>query len=219
MINIEQQEELLIRIGNTLSKKIEIYAIGGTAMMLRSLKEQTLDIDFVFSKKSDREEFVNTLKKLGAKTSDAFLVYGLKENTPIMLEFNNCRFDLFLNKIITSIFSDKMKERATETHEFNNLIIKVADSADILIMKSVTSRDKDLEDMVSIINNSRINWNTVVEESREQVRLGNEIAIMSLGEKLEKLANRKLITVPKVISDNLWNLFNKQVKAKAKKKK
>ena len=219
MIDIKQQEEMFIAIGNILPKKIFTYAIGGTAMMLLGIKDLTLDVDFVFDKKSDREELMGALRKLGAKESDVTLVYGLKNNTPLMLEFKDCRFDLFMNKIITSTFSDAMKERAQETHEFGNLIIKVANPSDILIMKSVTSRAKDSNDIVAIINKSHLDWNVVVEESQEQVKLGNETAIMGLGEKLEKLTNQKAISVPKEITDKIWKLFNKQIKEKAKKSK
>lgn len=217
MIDIIQQERMLIAIGNALSKKMSIYAIGGTAMMLRGIKDSTVDVDFVFDKYPDREEFMDALKKLGAKRYDVTLAYGLKKNTPLMLEFEDCRFDLFMNKIITSTFSDAMKERAKQIHEFGNLVIKVADPNDILIMKSVTSRTKDLEDITYIANKSRINWDIIVEEAKEQVKFGNEIAIMELGAKLQKLENEKAISVPKEISDKIWKLFNKQVKDKAKK--
>lgn len=218
MIDIRQQEAMLIAIGKILLKRIQVYAIGGTAMMLRGIKNSTLDIDFVFDKKSDREEFMEALRRLGAKESDVTLVYGLKNSTPLMLEFDNCRFDMFMNKVISSTFSDAMKERAKQTHEFGNLIVRVADPNDIIIMKSVTSREKDLEDIVAIINKSQIDWNVILEESREQVKFGNDIAIMGLGEKLEKLANRKLIVVPRDVLDNIWELFNKQVRGRAKKK-
>lgn len=217
MIDIQQQEEMLIAIGKILSKRLQVYAIGGTAMMLRGIKNSTLDIDFVFDKKSDREEFMNVLKKLGAKESDVTLVYGLKSNTPLMLELSDCRFDMFLNKVINSTFSDAMKERANQTHEFGNLIIKVADPNDILIMKSVTSRAKDLEDIIAVVNKSKIDWEIIVEEARTQVKLGNDAAIMNLGEKLEKLANQKVITAPKTIVDKIWKLFKKQVKERGKK--
>lgn len=217
MIDIQQQEEMLIAIGNILSKRLQVYAIGGTAMMLRGIKNSTLDIDLVFNNKTDREEFMNALRKLGAKESDVTLVYGLKNNTPLMLEFNNCRFDMFMNKIITSTFSDAMKERAKHTHEFGNLIIKVADLNDILIMKSATSREKDIDDIVAISNKNHIDWEIIVDEAKEQVRLGNETAILGLGEKLEKLTNQKLIMVPKEILDALWKLFKEQIKNKSKK--
>ncbi|HLC73381.1 hypothetical protein J4416_00450 [Candidatus Pacearchaeota archaeon] len=216
MIDIRQQEEMFIAIGNMLHRKVEAYAIGETALMLMSVKNSTLDMDIVFDKIEDRLEFYNVLKKLGAKESDVTLVYGLKSNTPLMLEFANCRFDMFMNKIVSSYFSDPMKERAKQTHEFGKLIIKVADPNDILIMKSVTSREKDINDIIAIVNKSHVNWNILVSEAEEQVRLGNETAIIGLGEKLEKLSNRKIISIPKDVLDKLWKLLGKQIKGKKK---
>lgn len=217
MINIRQQEDLFIAIGKMLKRKINVYAIGGTAMMLRGIKNSTLDIDLVFEKNKDRFELSDVLKKLGAKESDVTLVYGLKNNTPLMLELEDSRFDLFMRKIITSNFSDNMKKRAKQVHEFGNFILNVADPIDILIMKSVTSRAKDLEDIISIVKSEKIDWEILINESKEQAKLGNETAVISLGEKLEKLKEQKVINVPQEVLDNLWKFFKKQVKEKSKK--
>jgi len=219
MIDIKQQEEMFIAIGNILEKKISVYAIGGTSMMLKSIKDSTLDVDFVFDKKTDRDEFINALKNLGAKESDATITYGLRKNTPLMLELENVRFDLFMNKVVTSAFSEKMKNRASEIHEFGkNLIIKAADVHDIILMKSSTSRIKDIDDIVSIIKKNIINWNVIIGEAEEQVNLGNENAIISLGEKLESLNNQKLIILPEFVLDKLWNLLKNQISKKVKTK-
>lgn len=218
MIDIKQQEELFIAIGNILDKKTSTYAIGGTAMMLRGIKDSTLDVDLVFENNKDRENFILALKKLGAKESDVTLVYGLKGHTPVMLKLENVHFDLFTNRIITARFSEKMKNRAQQIHEFGkSLIIRLADPHDLIIMKSATSRIKDLEDITTLINKNPINWNMLIEEAKEQVNLGNEGAILSLGEKLEKLNNQNLITLPKTVLDSLWKLLKNQINKKSKK--
>ncbi|HLC31992.1 MAG TPA: DUF6036 family nucleotidyltransferase [Candidatus Nanoarchaeia archaeon] len=220
MITIVEQQNLLTRIAEKLPKKIEVYAIGGTAMMFLGLKQTTVDVDLVFSNVEDRVLFKETIHSLGFKNSSAEIVYGRRENTPEMAMLLDVRLDLFLFKILSSYFSKGMQQRAAQIHEFvDNLIVRVADPHDILIMKSVTSRDKDLDDIIAIVNNSRINWDLVVEEATEQVRLGNETAILGLGEKLEKLSNRKMIVVPKVILDRLWDLLSRQVKKKSRERK
>jgi len=217
MIDKKQQEALLIAIGNILDKKMSVYAIGGTAMMLKEIKDTTLDVDFVFDKLNDRKEFINAVKKLGARESDVTLVYGLRKNTPLMVELENVRFDLFMDKIISMNFSEKMKERAEQIHEFGkNLIIKVADMNDIVIMKSATSRTKDLEDISAIINKNLIDWVKIIDEIKEQVKLGNETAILYLGEKLEKLNNQKVVDIPKKVLDELWKLVKRQIGEKSK---
>jgi|SRR3989338_1367585 len=221
MININAQEILFNQIGRGLPKKLNVYCIGGTAMMLRGLKGETQDIDIVFDKETDRNLFIETLEKQGFKKDEKRVIetYGVKKNTPTMLRLasGDFIFDLFLNKIISSVFSDGMKNRANQTHEFGgNLLIKIADPSDILIMKSVTGRAKDNEDIISIINNNKLDWNTILQEAQEQVNLGNKTAIFSLGEKLERLTNKKAIAVPKNILDRIANLHNKSAEERGK---
>src|SRR3989344_3256630 len=212
MINIQQQEVLFNAIGNILQKKIELYAIGGTSMMLRGIKDATLDVDFVFDNNEDRNEIISALRRLRAKESDVTLIYGSRDNTPEVLELDNVRFDLFMNKIITSIFSEKMKERAKQAHEFGrNLVVKAADYHDVIIMKCVTSRTKDLDDISLILNKRQINWETILDAAKEQVDLGNEMVILSLGEKFEIINRLKKAKIPMTVLDDLWKLLNKQV--------
>ena len=217
MIGIQEQQNLFIRIAEKLPRKIEVYAIGGTAMMFLGLKDKTIDVDLVFKNVEDRKIFKETAILLGFREFSAHVVYGKRDNVPEMIVLGDVRIDLFLFKIISSYFSDSMQKRATQTHEFGSLIIRVADSSDILIMKSVTSREKDMDDIISIVKEGKINWNIVVEESKNQVSLGKESAIMNLGEKLERLTNQKIIYIPKDVLDKIWKLFNRQVKEKAKK--
>lgn len=219
MININNQEVLFNEIGRALPRKLIVYSIGGTAMMLFGLKEETKDIDVVFDNESDRKLFVKTLEGMNFKKDERIVIeqYGLKKNTPeiFRLGSGDFMFDLFLNKIVSSVFSEGMKKRARQTHEFGiNFIMKAADPHDILIMKSVTSRAKDIEDIISIINKTKIDWNILVSEAEEQVRLGNETAVLGLGEKLEEIANKKIALIPKDVLDRLWKLLSKQVKGK-----
>src|SRR3989338_8661127 len=128
MINIEEQQNLFIRLAEKLPRKIEAYAIGGTALMFSGLKENTLDVDLIFSNAEDRKVFKETAKSLDFKDSSVEIVYGKKDNTPEMVALSGVRLDLFLFKVITSNFSIGMQKRPTQIHEFaNKLIIRVAD--------------------------------------------------------------------------------------------
>src|SRR3989338_5296424 len=218
MINIIEQEKIFISIGKALGRKIEAYAIGWTALMLHGIKPATLDVDIVLQNEKDREYLMETMKNIGYKDSDYRLVYkDKKEGVPKMLMGEEARFDFFLSKIITSTFSEKMKERADEIHEFgNNFILKASHPTDIAIMKSATDRDKDDNDIVLVYEKKMIDWKIMLDEINEQVKLGNERAILDLGYKLEKLTNAKKIEVPKDFSDNLWEMLNRQVDKKGK---
>ncbi len=218
MINIKQQEKIFLDIALNLKKPITTYAIGGTAMMLKGLKEESVDMDIVFTSEEDRQAFKSAVKVLGFEDFDEKIVYGKRANAPEMVNVPDCRIDLFLNQVINFAFTEGAKERAKDTHVFhNNLIIKVADMHDIIVMKCATNRSKDEEDIISIVKNEKINWDILVGEAEAQIKLGNERAVLALGTTLEKLVNNYKIAVPKEALDKLWKMLKRQVKNKSKK--
>lgn len=220
MIDVTEQEQLFVDIGIKLPKKIEVYAIGGTAMMFLGLKKATLDIDLVFSNYKDRKVFMETAKSIGIEEMDSRVVYGKRENVPEVMRLRDFRIDLFLFKIITTDFSEAMQKRADRVHVFGgNLVVKIADVHDLIIMKSVTLREKDEDDIVSAINNSKIDWNIIIEEAQNQLSFGNERTILDLGTTFEKMTNQKKAVIPKEVQDKLWNLLKKQINEKSGKGK
>ena len=55
----------LNRVSISLKRQIKTYLIGGLAMGTYGLKESTKDVDLVFSERSDSEEFIHALSKMG----------------------------------------------------------------------------------------------------------------------------------------------------------
>lgn len=216
MISIGDQNQLLIQIGNKLSKEITIYAIGGTAMMFLGLKDVTKDIDLVFIDKKERKIFKEAAISLGYKEMDPSIVYGMQNNCPEMITLGDSHFDLFNLEVIDFIFSKTMQERATQIHQFGkNLKLKIADKHDIIIMKCATRRMKDEDDIVNIVkNNSPINWETIVKEIKFQVSLGKETAFMEMGNMVEKLIYIHKLNVSKSILDIFFSLLKEQVDKK-----
>jgi len=136
MISIEEQQKLLLNAARKLKKKITAYAIGGTAMMVLGFKDFTLDIDLVFKNKKDKDTFKEAIKSIGYQDINPIQVYGKKKNQPEMLTLGDERFDLFVVRVIYFIFSDSMQKRAKQIHQFDkNLILKIADPHDIILMK------------------------------------------------------------------------------------
>lgn len=219
MINLEDHANLLKAISQKLKKKIIVYAIGGTAMMLQGLKDSTVDIDLVFENDGDKEEFKAAAKSLGYKDMDPSKVYGPKDNTPDMLTLGNERFDLFVDKIIDYTFSDTMKKRSSKTYEFSkNLILKIADYHDIIILKCATKRTKDMDDIKSIIETKEINWDTIIDESKKQLELGEEHIFIDLGGCLEDLRKTLKGKIPQKVLDMIYNLLKDQANKKNKKR-
>ncbi len=212
MIEIKEQENLFIQIGKRLKRRIIAYAIGGTAMMFHGFKENTLDIDLVFTEIKDREEFKEAAKSLGYGEMDSRKIYGKKDNSPEMIYLGDNRLDLFVLDVIDFKFSKNMEKRALDIHEFSsNFVLKIADVHDIIIMKCATRRLKDENDIVNLAKN-KINWKILVDEAKNQARLGKESALIDLGYLLEKLKYKYKIKVPLKIIDELWKLVKRQAR-------
>ncbi|MBI4147101.1 hypothetical protein HY494_00420 [Candidatus Woesearchaeota archaeon] len=215
MITIDQQQKLLLNISRRLTRKITVYAIGGTAMMFLGFKDATLDIDLVFENEKDRDVFKEAVKSLGYLEMDAIKVYGAKRNTPEMFKLNDERFDLFVVEVIDFIFSENMRKRAEQIHQFEeNLILKIADPHDIILMKCATDRIKDKDDARKIINSIKINWGVVIGEAKKQIELGKDRAAFDLGYFLEYLKTKMNLGIPREALNKLFEIVEKQVKNK-----
>ncbi len=218
MISVEEQNRLLASIAKQLDRKITVYAIGGTAMMFMGLKDETLDIDLVFDSEKDRKSFEKAAKGIGYMEQDSIVVYGIeKRNRPEMLKLGDMRLDLFLNKVIHFMFSDGMKERTEQTHYYGgNLVLKVANHNDILLMKCATDRIKDKDDARRILEIKGADWELILSEAKNQVRLGKRTAFLELGEFLEDLRDRMHVDIPVGVLSRIFSLLEEQVQEKVK---
>lgn len=218
MISIERQQRLLLNLSKELQKPVTVYAVGGTAMMFLGLKESTLDIDLVFNDKEGKELFMGAAQALGYRLMDAFKMYGVKNNVPDMLTLGDERFDLFVVDVVDFTFSESMRERAVDTHQFGDmLVLKIASPQDLILMKCATDRVKDKDDARTIILNTTVKWDVLIEEAKTQVKLGRTEAIFHLGGFLEDLRNSLGDKVPEEVVHILYNLVEEQIKERTKK--
>jgi len=217
MINVKNQQDLLLDVSRKLKKKITVYTIGGTAMMFYGLKEATKDIDLVFASDEERKEFKRAAMGLGYNLFSSIHVYGTKPNQPIMLvrgKEREERFDLFVKEVIHFIFSEEMMKRATATYEFDiNLILKIADPHDLILMKCATDRLKDKDDVRDIINKYKIDWKIIINEALNQIRLGKERAVWDLTAFVDDLIKLK-VNIPSDVQKRLFKLLQKQIDEK-----
>ncbi len=219
MINIKEQQDLLNNIAKELKKELVVYAVGGTAMMFHGIKDTTKDIDLVFDDEKSRKHFKDSAISLGYKEFDSVIVYGAeKENQPIMLTRGKGeaeRFDLFNHNVISFFFSETMKKRAENIVEFGGkLVLKIADVHDLILMKCATDRQKDVEDVKTIVETQKIDWGIVISEAKHQVILGKHLAFLELGDFLDKLKNELKVNIPKEVLDELYNLLIKEIEKK-----
>jgi len=212
MITFDEQLELFKLIGKDLNNKVTCFAIGGNAMMFYGAKEETKDIDLVFLNKKDLEEVKKVLYNSGFEDKkDLIKIFRHhevieKENMPVMMVMKEERIDLFVKGVITFEISDTIDKRVKETHEFDNLIVKVVSPEDIILMKSATERKKDKIDALSLIEKFNINWDIIVEESINQTKLERELFPVFLYDFLTELKEDLKADIPKEVINKVRDI-------------
>jgi hypothetical protein len=133
-----------------LDTEIEFFAIGGTAMVLKGIKESTKDIDFLTTSKYE------DLKKL-------FELAGLKEKSLSQLcniwYLNNTRIDIFYGEFILgfSLPAD-WKELSEYIKSFGKVKLYILNWYDIIISKIARSEKRDIDDILIILEKENIDF-------------------------------------------------------------
>jgi hypothetical protein len=171
------------RVGSKLDAPITAYHIGGNAMCWYGLKNTTKDADVVFLSKASAETFRKAL--LGSKfieneivnldggyaEMNTFGIFDEVKETPLNQEFTpGLRVDVFLKKVCGVFdFSEGMRDRCVKGFDSGNLVNMVCAPEDVFLFKSVTSREKDMDDMLSLYEDE-LDWKVVEAELKAQIR-------------------------------------------------
>ncbi|MFH1439690.1 MAG: nucleotidyltransferase [Candidatus Woesearchaeota archaeon] len=209
MIDFNEQENLLKAIGKILKRKTEVYLIGGSAMLYYEAKTATKDIDIVTTTKSSFEDLRKAITSIGFYEKTPFihkkydeLEVEKKINKPVFFILNDKRIDLFLTNIVCYQLSEYMIKRATQSHEYDSLIIKIISPEDIIILKCATEREGDRIDAKSLIENYNINWYTIISEASHQTKIGQDMFVIFLYDFLQELKEDMNVNIPiKVIRE------------------
>jgi len=206
MINTQDQESLLKLIADYLEEDITCVAIGGTAMMFHGYKNTTKDIDLVFKNKNDRNVFIKAIEKLGYSQKSISIVYKkdkLKlENKPLIYSRGEERFDLF----VKDVFGFEVEfEEIIQRHDFigkKELIIFTIQKEYLILLKSVTSREKDYEDIETIVKiDKNIDWNFIVDEAINKKK-SNPWILIDLEKNMQRL--KKITFIKKEFFDRIY---------------
>ena len=200
MINTKDQEELLKLIADYLSRDVECYAIGGTAMIFYGYKNATKDIDLVFLNKDDCEEFIKAIEKLGYSKKSLKSVYNEKRidfpSKPRIYSRGDERFDLFIRNVFGFEFKNQFKELIREKIGFiskKELIINILPIEFIILLKAITHRERDLEDVQEIADKEKnIDWDLIINEAIKQ-KENNPWMLIDLEKTMRELKKKMFI--------------------------
>ena len=212
MINTRDQEELFKLIADYLEEDIECVAIGGTAMMFQGNKTTTKDIDLVFKNDKERAIFIEAIEKLGYTQKSLKFIYDEKrlknKNKPLLYSRGDERFDLFAK----DVFGFEIEtEKFVQRNDFigkKELIIFTLSKEYLILLKAITSREKDYEDIENIVKiEKNIDWNSIIDaaiQKRKQITW----ILHDLEETMQKL--KKITFIKKEHFDKIYAAEEKQ---------
>jgi len=170
----------LKKINSHLEKQITLYILGGGAMSFYDLKAATKDIDVVVKSEKEVQLLITALKKTGYEKIEKIDEIYLQMKTRAIIENQDgFRWDIFVNKVCGGLtFSKAMASRAQSFKKFENIEINLVSLEDIFILKSVTSRPRDREDMFTLFSHG-LDIGTIKKEIIQQAKIDENKAWLS----------------------------------------
>ncbi len=206
----KQIEELFYEIDENLTDKVNVYVIGGAALLFEGLKPATKDIDLILNDEDEFKFFNKSLVSINFKEENPSGLYNKMELNNIMVR-DDYRIDAFLKKVCKKFaLSNEMIKRSGEILNLKNISVNKCSNEDIFLFKSMTERPGDLEDCIELIKRG-LNWNEIKDEMINQIKTnGEDVWITWIGERLDELIDKGLtIPIMKDIDKMRDDYFNK----------
>lgn len=191
----KQIEDVFKEIDENLTNKVNVYVIGGAALLFEGLKPATKDIDLILKNENEFKIFNKTLIAINFKEEKPSALYKKMELNKIMVR-EDYRIDAFLKEVCKKfVLSNDMIKRSNEIFSLKNISVNKCSNEDIFLFKSMTERPGDLEDCIELVKKG-LDWNEIKDELINQIKTnGEDVWITWVGERLDELINKGL-TIP-----------------------
>lgn len=141
------------KLNEILQEQVNLYLIGGGSMSFQKYKSATKDIDVVVRSNSELNLIKAALESMGYIIPAIRGPYEQMGASVILENADEFRWDIFVNVICGGLqLSEGMIERSQELFKMKNVSIYIISPEDIFVFKSITTRDRDREDMYSLFS-------------------------------------------------------------------
>jgi hypothetical protein len=173
---------LFEELSNHLSSDVIIYLIGGENLRIKGYKQATKDCDIVVTNEQSFLALVEAFKHLGYKSTHEKIrpISELRIEPSITLKHSmKPTVDIFTTSIARKFYiSESIRDRA-KVENFvgsHKLELGILKNEDIFLLKCVTSRTSDLEDLVILVRDPEFDWETLWKELEKQDKdTGNHV--------------------------------------------
>ncbi len=206
-------EELFKEINSSLIDKVRIFVIGGVVLLYQGLKPATKDIDLVVETKEEFISLKNALESIDFKEKIPSIKYKNMNLNQIFVR-DDFRIDLFQKEVCGRFSISKgMMKRAINVINLKKIKLNFCSNEDIFLFKTMTEREGDLEDCISLAQKG-IKWDKFLNELKSQIKKSKQdVWITWVGERLDLLEGKGLnIPIMKEINELREKYFEKYEK-------
>jgi len=140
--------DIFLQLIADLDEELELFAIGGTAMVLKNIKESTKDIDFI---STDSYERINRLFKLAGLKEES------KSHGPNIWYLNDIRIDIFFGSHIMGVtLPGDWRNLSDQIMTIGKIKLYILNWYDIIITKIARSEERDYSDIMAIIKSQKL---------------------------------------------------------------
>ncbi len=186
--------ELLKFMGNLLKDETTIFLIGGCNMSLKELKAVTKDIDLVVLTKTEYNHLNAVLVSWGYNCHEETFSPNFYKTSIIVFMKDDRRIDVFVKVVCSQLeLTPEMQKRSEVYAVWGNLNVRLVSNEDIFLFKSITDREKDVDDCYSLISTG-LDWEIIKQELHRQE--GKALWRFWVYEQLSRIKNKYGITTP-----------------------
>lgn len=169
-------EALFGALGSEIESPVDAYLIGGENMRIKGLKDSTRDCDIVVGTGREAGAVAGALRRLGY--SESTLVGSDARIRPMRVfeHPSKSRIDLFCRTVAGKMDLSGAMKKAAAASAFGRLRLCLIADEHVFLLKAVTGREGDIDDMASLASGSsehgrkRFDWNAVFDGIAEQIR-------------------------------------------------
>lgn len=152
------------KLNETLNEHVTLYLIGGGSMSFQKYKAATKDIDVVVGSTHELGLVVTALRSINYVIPVVRGPYKKMEANSILENTDGFRWDIFVNVICGGLrLSDGMIERSIQLLKMEHVSVYMICPEDIFVFKSITTRERDQEDMYSLFSKG-LNFDIIEKE-------------------------------------------------------
>src|SRR6056297_2651448 len=172
----EAIKEFLEEFDNWLSESVTVYLLGGSAMTVHGLKDQTEDIDLALGVVSEFEHVYQTLTSQGfsvvGEPTESF--EGVGKTVELHHAERGIQIDLFERQVVGKVWITKrMHDRAEEFWTGRHATAHILSDEDMFLLKAVSGGDlasgrrRDIDDMRTYAQRG-LDYESILTEVEEQ---------------------------------------------------